>query len=131
MIHSRSSQRGEGRIGCIVSLLVLALLAAISAKIIPVMTANNSLCSTAEDLGSRAGLMTAKAIELQLRAKASALEIPEALPPGAMTVDVQGDKQSGTCVIKFKFTRKIDFYGITTYSMDIDKTFIRPFMDAR
>lgn len=131
MTSRRRSQRGEGKLGCIISLLVMAILVAVGIKVLPVLFADNSLFSTAEDLGSRAGLMSSAAIEQQLRAKAAELEIPEALPKGAMTITVMGDKQSGTCVIRLNFTRKIDFYGFYTYPLEIDRTFNRPFMDVR
>lgn len=127
----RTPERGEGKIGCIVTLLVLITLSAAAYKIIPVYYSNNSLVGEAEDLGSRAGLLTQAALEQQLRAKAIDLEIPEALPKGAMTMTILGDKSSGTCVIQLHFTRKVDLYGAYTVPIELDKTIKRPYMDAR
>jgi len=131
MTSLRPSERGEGKIGCFISLLVLLLAAAVAFKIVPVMFADSSLVSTAEDLGSRAGVLSVGSLEQQLRAKAVELEIPEALPKGAMSFTVMGDRSSGTCVVRLNFKRKIDFYGMYTFDLDVDKTISRPYMDAR
>jgi len=127
----RTTERGEGRIGCIITLLILIIVGGLGYKILPVLYANNGLVSGAEDLGSRAGLMPAATVEAQLRAKAAELEIPEALVKGAMTLTVIGDHSAGTCIIKLHFTRKVDMFGITTIPIEVDKTISRPYMDAR
>jgi len=124
-------QRGEGKVGCITSLLVLALMAALAMKLVPVFYSDNGLANAAEDLGSRAGIMSLPILEAQLRGKAADLEIPEAMAKGAMTVQIRGDKQQGTCVITLHYTRKVDIYGIYTLPISTDKTITRPYMDAR
>ena len=124
-------QRGEGKIGCISTLLIVAILAALAVKLVPVIYSDNGLANAAEDLGSRAGILALPALEAQLRGKATELEIPEALAKGAMTVQIRGDKQAGTCVITLRDTRKVDHYGIYTLPITTDKTVNRPYMDAR
>jgi hypothetical protein len=124
-------ERGEGKIGCIVTLLVLIVVVGLALKIVPVLYANNSLATAAEDLGSRAGILNVATVEQQLRAKAVELEIPEALPKGAMLVTVLGDQHSGTCIIKLHYTRKVDLFGAYTFPLETDKTLTRPYMDAR
>jgi hypothetical protein len=131
MSDTRRNERGEGRIGCAVSLLVLILVGALAAKLVPVYYANNSLVTAAEDLGSRAGLLPVPALEQQLKAKAVELEIPEALAKGAMTFSISGDRNSGTCTVRLKFTRKVDLYGAYTFPVEMNKTIYRPYMDAR
>jgi len=131
MTENRRNERGEGKIGCIVSLLVLIIVGAVALKVVPVIYANNSLVNAAEDLGSRAGIMPAAALEQQLRAKAAELEIPEALAKGCITFTVLGDHNAGTCVIKLKYTQKLDLYGAYTLPISTDKTISRPYMDAR
>ncbi|WP_306598080.1 hypothetical protein [Geothrix sp. 21YS21S-2] len=131
MTENRRNERGEGKIGCIVSLLVLIIVGAVALKVVPVLYANNSLVNAAEDLGSRAGIMPAAALEQQLRAKAAELEIPEALAKGCITFTVLGDHNAGTCVIKLKYTQKLDLYGAYTLPISTDKTISRPYMDAR
>ena len=124
-------QRGEGKIGCISTLLIVAILAALAVKLVPVIYSDNGLANAAEDLGSRAGILPLPALEQQLRGKATELEIPEALAKGAMSVQIRGDKQSGTCVITLRYTRKVDLYGIYSLPITTDKTINRPYMDAR
>lgn len=124
-------ERGEGKIGCMISLLVLVIVGALAAKIVPVLYSNNALTNAAGDLCSRAGILPAGALEAQLRAKAIELEIPEALPKGHMTITVVGDHNAGTCIMKLHFTRKIDLYGLYTLPIDMDKTISQPYMDVR
>ena len=138
MTSMRKHERGEGKIGCVVSLLLLAAASALVIKVVPVLYSNNSLASAAEDIGSRTGLISeasneirVKAISDQIRAKAVDLEIPEILQKGAIRVEVFGDHNAGTCNIKLKYARKIDLYGIYTWTLETDKTISRPYMDAR
>ncbi|BDU71024.1 hypothetical protein [Mesoterricola silvestris] len=131
MSAMRRNERGEGKIGCIVSLLVLIIVGGVAAKVVPVLYANNSLVNAAEDLGSRAGVIPAATLEQQLRAKAAELEIPEALVKGGITLTILGDRSAGTCVIKLKYTQKLDLYGAYTLPITTDKTISRPYMDAR
>ena len=131
MNTTRAHERGEGKIGCIVSLLVFILLAAAAWKIVPAYYGNNELIRAAEDLGSRAAFVTQANMEAQLRAKAVELEIPEAAAKDAMVVKILGDKSGGTCVITVKYKRTIDLYGVFSFPMKVDETVTRPWMDAR
>lgn len=131
MTDNRRNERGEGKIGCVVSLLVLIIVGALAFKIVPVLYANNSLVNAAEDLGSRAGVMSVATLEQQLRAKAAELEIPEALAKGGITFTILGDRSAGTCIIKLKYTQKLDLYGAYTLPISTDKTISRPYMDVR
>ena len=124
-------QRGEGKVGCVTSLLVLAIMVALAMKLVPVFYSDNGLANAAEDLGSRAGILSLPILEAQLRGKANDLEIPEALAKGAMTIRIQGDKQSGSCLITLHYTRRVDLYGIYTLPISTEKTITRPYMDAR
>ena len=131
MTENRRNERGEGKIGCVVSLLVLIIVGAVALKIVPVLYANNSLVNAAEDLGSRAGIMPVATLEQQLRAKAAELEIPEALVKGGITFTILGDHNAGTCIVKLKYTQKLDLYGAYTLPITTDKTISRPYMDVR
>ncbi len=131
MNSMRRQERGEGRIGCILTLLVLIVVGALALKIVPVLYADNGLANYAEELCSRAGVQAGPALEQQLRAKAAELEIPEALVKGAMVLRVEGDRQAGTCHVTLKFTRKIDLFGAYTLPIEVDKTISRPYMDVR
>lgn len=131
MTSLRTPERGEGKIGCFISLLVLLLAGGVAFKLIPVFFSNGSLVNTAEDLGSRAALMPVSAMEQQIRSRAAELEIPEAMAKGAITISLMGDQHSGTCNITLRYTRKIDLYGFYTFDLPTDKTVSRPYMDAR
>ena len=131
MPTNRPRERGEGQVGCVVTLVALILVAAVLGKIVPVFYANSNLVDTANELTSKAGILSASVIELQLKSKAKELEIPEAIAPGAMKVTITGDKNSGSCSIHLKYTRKIDLYGAYVYPVDLDKTVMNPFMDVR
>ena len=129
------SQAGEGKLGCIVSLAVLAVLGAVAYKIGPPYLHRNELKSLSEDLASRAGIMRTEIITKQLRAKALELEIPEAQAPGAIEVRAgdshASEMREGTCTIHLNYTQKIDFYGITSMDFVTDETISKPYMDAR
>ncbi|WP_005035905.1 hypothetical protein [Holophaga foetida] len=130
-MHTKSrSQAGEGKLGCIISLAVLVVLGGIAYKLGPAYMHKNTMEDTASDLASRAGIMSVEAITKQLRAKATELEIQEALAPGAIQVRTTGGKE-GTCTVTLRFTQKIDLYGVTTVDFATDKTVSKPYMDAR
>ena len=52
MIPSQSRQRGEGKVGCIVSLLVLGSLTAAAFKAVPIYWSDNELKDAANNQGS-------------------------------------------------------------------------------
>lgn len=120
MRHPSRSQRGEGKLGCILSLLVLASLVAILAKAGPVFYSNWELADACDFIATEASRLPAEQVEANVRTKAKELGIPEALKQGAITVTKTGGDQ-GTCTIRLKYTRKIDLYGIYTWVVDTDK----------
>jgi hypothetical protein len=131
MNTQRTRERGEGKIGCILTLAVLIAAGCVAFKVVPVLWANNGLVTAAEDLGSRAGLMPAPALEQQLRAKAAELEIPEALAKGAINFKILGDSHAGTCIVELHYVSKVDLFGVYTLKVPVDKSLVRPYMDAR
>lgn len=131
MTASRTNERGEGKVGCIMTLLVLGAAVAAGIKAFPVYYANNSLQNFAEETAPKAALYPPKALELQMRDKVKELNIPEALAPGAITVTVSGDKSAGNCTITLNYSTVIDFYGLTSYKWETRSTIIKPYMDSR
>ena len=131
MTPSRPRERGEGRIGCILSLLVLAAASALTAKLLPVFYSNYALGSFAEELGNKAGLYPTATLELELQNKAKELGIPEALGEGAMAISTTGQQASGICTIKLSYRRTVDLYGCYSFSVDTEKTIQSPYMDSR
>ena len=125
------SQRGEGRIGCILSLLALIALAALTDKLLPVFYSNYSLAAYAEEVGDRAGLFPPEALALQVRDKARDLRIPEALGEGAVTVATTGEQASGVCTITLAYRRNVDLFGLYAFTVDTRKTIQKTYLDAR
>jgi hypothetical protein len=123
-------QRGEGKIGCMVSLVVLVTLTAAAFKAVPVYWSDNELKDAAKDFASRASVLKEEAIELQLRAKARDLEIGEAMVPGAIKVSKSGDGTQGTCNIKIKYKRIIDFYSIYKWPVEVNTTVSAPYLSG-
>lgn len=126
------TQRGEGKIGCIVSLLVLILFGATAIKVVPVYYSNNELLKSAEEIATRAAVLTQENIEAQIKAKARDLEIPEALAPGAIHVRrTAASGIEGSCTVRIEYTRKIDLYGVTSLEINTSKQKVVPYMDVR
>ncbi len=130
-MRKATSQRGEGKIGCIISLLVVTLLGAAAFQVVPVLFSNNDFLTSIESIAGRAAIIPQATIEAQIAQKARELNIPEALAPGAIVVSKTGDNQSGVCTIRIKYTRKIDFYGVFSFPYETDKVKTIPYMDAR
>jgi hypothetical protein len=126
MARNRQGQRGEGKVGCILSLLVFLVLAGVAAKIVPYWWSVDQLVNTADELASRAGVLNNDTLMAQLKAKAREQELPEAMAPGAIRVTLQGAGESGMCTITLKFSRDLDMYGITKFTWATDKTISKP-----
>ncbi|HJU84569.1 MAG TPA: hypothetical protein VJ600_10190 [Holophagaceae bacterium] len=122
--HSR--QRGEGKLGCIISLVVIAVVAGAAYKAFPVYYDNRELLDFAKDVGPKAsGIKNPESIEAMVRTKAKELDIPEILQdPTAISVTLipSSGESPGKCTIRIKYKRNIDFYGFYTYSMVTDET---------
>jgi len=127
----RRGERGEGKIGCIISLLLTVAVVVACLKLVPVYYHNDQLEDAAGDLCEKAGLMNAEAMEVAVRNKAKDLDIPEALPRGAVEVLITGDTHSGTCTVHLRYTRLVDFFGAYQVPVVEDKKVIRRFMDSR
>jgi hypothetical protein len=123
-------QRGEGKIGCVVSLVVLVTLTATAFKAVPIFWTDNELKDAAKDIASRASLIKTEAIELQLRAKARDLGIGEAMVPGAITASKAGDGNQGTCNIALNYKRTIDLYGVYQWVVEVKTTVSAPYLSG-
>ncbi len=124
MTPSQHSQRGEGKLGCILTLLILVGLAAITLKAFPVFYSNMELADACDFIATSASRLPREQVEANVRQKAKELEIAEALRPGAIHV-VKVSGEPGTCTITLKYTRSIDFYGFYTYKYETSKTISR------
>ncbi|MBS1784016.1 MAG: hypothetical protein JST24_01155 [Acidobacteria bacterium] len=129
----RSRQAGEGKVGCIVTILILLVAVGIAVKAGPVYYSNNQLLNDVKtNIGPAASRARsdmpadelAEQIATQIRGKAKELEIPEALKKGAIAVTVnQGSSDTpGNVHVVLNYTRPVDFFGITSYDFTTDET---------
>ena len=128
----RPNERGEGKIGCIFSLLVLLGGIAVGFRVLPVLYSNYTLSEYAGELGTKAGIFKLEGLQKELRDKARELEVPEALAQGAMTISATGNPtEGGVCTVHLKYTRSVDLYGYYKFDIKTDDTLTRKYIDAR
>jgi len=124
------SQRGEGKIGCIISLLVLGVLGAAAAKAIPVYYGNSELVDACDFIASGASKKPLETIEREVKEKARELGVIEALTDKhAIRVTKTGAGDTGTCTITLRFKRTIDFYGAYKWTLVTDKRITKPIFE--
>jgi len=124
-------QRGEGKIGCIITVLVISIVGAAAFQAVPVLYSNNEFSNSVENLAGRAAIIPLPTIEAQIRQKAQELGITEALAPGAIVLNKIQGGQFGTCTVRVRYTRKIDFYGVFTYPLETNLDKSISIVDAR
>lgn len=131
MASTRTSERGEGKVGCTFTLLVLIVALAAALKVVPVFYTDNSLATYAEEVASQAGLNTVPVLEAKLRTKAADLGITEAVEEGAIVVKSAGTREVGTCSVKLNYSRTVDFYGFYKLNVATNKTITNTYRDVR
>lgn len=120
-------QRGEGKIGCIVTLLVLGLLGAAAFKAVPVYYGNSELIDACDFIASGASRKPIETVEREVKDKARELGVLEALSTkNAIRVTKVGNGEVGTCTITLRYKRTIDFYGVYKYTLVTDKLVTKP-----
>ena len=117
----RTPERGEGKIGCIISLVVLAAASAAGVKIIPVYYSNNALSDAAQRKAETAVGRKEEDLLKELREEARKLEIQEALAAGAITLSKRSGTDVGNITITLNYSRKVDLYGITDITIPTNK----------
>ena len=128
MGSSHSRARGEGRMGCLLSIAALLVAAALAYKLVPVYYADSNLADYAAD---EAGLHPIPALEAMVRAKAEELQIPEALEEGAISIRTTGSPSKGACTIVLDYTQPVDLYGIYPMAITTRKAITRAYADLR
>lgn len=125
MMSFRQRQRGEGKLGCIISTFVVILAVGIAIKAVPVYYSNSQFVDACNNMASEASRIPPDQLESDLRQKAKELEIPEAVPKGAVAVSMVQSGENGMCTVKLRYKRVIDFYGIYQYDYVVDETIQR------
>jgi hypothetical protein len=123
-------QRGEGKIGCIVSMLVLGLIIAVAIKAVPVYYGNSELADACDFIASGASKKPIETLEREVKDKARELNVLEALTDkGAIRITKTGGGDAGTCTILLRYKRTIDFYGAYKYTIVTDKRITKPIFE--
>ncbi len=128
-MNRRIHERGEGKVGCIVTLLVVIILGAAAWQIVPVYYSNNVLADAAERKADAAAGRTPEDLVKELREEARRLEIPEALAPNAITITKRSSTDVGLITVTLRYSRKVNLYGITDITIDTDRKLERPLLE--
>lgn len=126
----RIQERGEGKVGCIVSLVVLCAAIGAGIKIIPVFYSNNNLKDVAIRKAESAGGRPMEALVKELQIEAQNLEIQEALAPNAISATKKITTDKTDIIITLKYSRAVDLYGITTITIPTDEKIDRPVLEG-
>ena len=121
-------QRGGCKIGCMFSLVILVMIAALAIKILPVYHSNSKFIDAVEDIASRAEKIDQETIAAQIAEKAKEYNIPEARVAGAVKVSRTIINENGMCTVRINYAREIDLYGILIIKLPTDKNIAKPFM---
>jgi hypothetical protein len=123
-------QRGEGKIGCIFTLLILGVVGAAAFKAIPVYYGNSELIDACDFIASGSSGKPVEIVEKEVRDKARELGVIEVLASkGAIRVSKTGTADNGTCTITLRYKRTIDFYGIYKWTLETDKRISKPIFE--
>lgn len=120
-------QRGEGKIGCLISILILGVIAAAAYKAVPAYYANSELIDACDLIASGSSQKPVEVVEREVRDKVKELGITEVLSnKGAIRVTKSGGYDSGTCTIALHYTQVIDFYGFYQWKLETRKSVSKP-----
>ena len=123
-------QRGEGKIGCFVSLLVLGVLGAAALKAVPVYYGNNELYDACDFIASGASKKPIETIEREVKDKAKELGVVEILmTKNAVRVTKTSNGEAGICTITLHYSRTIDFFGAYKWTQVTDKRISKPIFE--
>lgn len=123
-------QRGEGKLGCIISLLLAGTVIAVAYKAVPVYFGNSELIDACGFIASGATRKPIEVIEREVKEKARDIGVLEALAEkGAIRVTKLSSGDSGNCTIKLRYNRVIDFYGVFQWTLETDSEIIKPIFE--
>lgn len=89
-------QRGEGKVGCLVSLLLLSALGAAAFKAVPVYYGNSELVDACEFIASGASRKPVEVLEREVKEKARSLGVAEVLADkSALRITKSGNGEVG------------------------------------
>lgn len=128
---NRRRQRGEGKLGCLFTLALLVAAGGAAFKAVPVYYGNSELADACAFIATGASRKPVEAVQREVREKARELGVFEALADkGAIQVTKTGNGEVGTCTIRLHYSRVIDFYGLTQWTLVTDRTITRPIFES-
>lgn len=126
-------QRGEGKVGCVLTLLVFGALVAVGLKAVPVYYDNSELADACTFIASSASRVPLELVEKQAKDKARDLGMLDVLAqPNAITATKLGGGAggAGTCTIHLKYKQTIDLYGVYQWDVVTDKRISQPILEG-
>ena len=123
-------QRGEGKVGCLVSLLLLGVLGAAAFKAVPIYYGNSELVDACGFIASGASRKPVEVLEREVKEKARSLGVTEVLTDKtALRITKAGSGESGTCTITLRYVQVIDFYGVYQRPLTTEKRITQPIFE--
>ncbi|MEI6592330.1 MAG: hypothetical protein WCL47_03755 [Holophagaceae bacterium] len=123
-------QRGEGKVGCLVSLLLLGILGAAAFKAVPIYYGNSELVDACEFIASGASRKPVDVLEREVKEKARALGVTELLADKtALRITKSGGGEVGSCTITLRYVQVIDFYGVYQWPLTTEKRITKPIFE--
>lgn len=127
-------QRGEGKMGCILTLLIFGALVAAGLKIVPVYYSNSELADACKFIASSASRIPIELVEKQAKDKARELGMLDVLAQrNSITVTKSGGGgagEPGTCTIHLRYKQTIDLYGLYKFDVVTDKKISEPILEG-
>ncbi len=124
------TQRGEGKLGCIISMLVLGVVGGAAYKAVPVYYGNSELIDACDFIASGASKKPIETIEREVKDKAKELGVIEVLTTkNAIRVAKTTSAEAGLCTITLHYSRTIDFYGVYRWTLVTDKRISKPIFE--
>lgn len=103
----RMNQRGEGKLGCIIGLLILVAAVFVAYKMIPVRVRATEFRDAVHDNARSAGRMSQAAITKAIATKAYQLELP------VTEKDIKLQRTSDSISVQVEYVVPVEFPGYT------------------
>jgi len=107
--------------------LLLALLAAAAAKVVPAYRSEELVKSGAAEAAARAADLDQDEIAAEIRKKAAEIGVREAAAPGAVRVSRTARAGNGVCAVRLAYSRRVSLYGLATLRLRTDAEVVRWF----
>ena len=124
------NQRGEGKLGCFISMLVLGVVGAVAYRAVPVYYGNSELVDACDFIASGASKKPIETLEREVKEKAKEFGVIEVLTnKNAVRITKSGTADAGLCTITLHYSRTIDFYGTYKWTLVTDKRISKPIFE--